>query len=81
MTLTVEVLNTNALNLLSDMEYLDLIRLNTSSRTAAPATQHPAASEKLSSQFAGALKLIDAQYEMYQNILQENRSEWERNIY
>ena len=34
MTLTVEVLNTNALNLLSDMENLDLIRLNTPAKTA-----------------------------------------------
>jgi len=75
MTLTVEVLNTNALNLLSDMEHLDLIRLNTPTRTAA------APNEKLSSQFAGALKLTDAQYQAYQNTLQESRSEWERNIF
>ena len=50
MKLTVEVLNTNALNLLSDMEYLDLIRLNTPMRTAA------ISSEKLSSKFAGPKK-------------------------
>jgi len=75
MTLTVEVLNSNALNLLSDMEYLNLIRLNNTTKT----TTVP--SEKLSSKFAGTLKLTDAQYEMYQNTLQENRNEWERNIY
>jgi len=75
MTLTVEVLNKNALSLLSDMEYLDLIRLNTPSKIATESNK------KLSSQFAGALKLTDAQYEMHQNILQENRSEWQRNIY
>jgi len=75
MTLTIEVLNTNALNLLSDMEYLNLIRLNN------PAKTSTMPSEKLSSQFAGALKLTDIQYEMYQNILQESRNEWERNIY
>jgi len=73
MTLTVEILNTNALNLLSGMENLDLIRL----KAPAKATS----SEKLSNQFAGTLKLTDAQYEIYQNTLQENRSEWERNIY
>ena len=73
MTVTVKVLNMSALNLLSDMERLDLIRLN------APVTA--AGSGKLSNQFAGALKLTDAQYEMYQNALQETRSEWERNIY
>ena len=75
MTLTVEVLKTNALNLLSDMENLDLIRLYTPIKTAA------ASSEKLSSQFAGALKLTDAQYQTYQNTLQENRSEWERSFF
>jgi len=75
MTLTVEVLNINALNLLSDMEHLDLIRLNTSTKTTT------ISSKKLSSEFAGALKLTDAQYEVYQNTLQESRSEWERNIY
>jgi len=75
MTLTVEVLNTNALNLLSNMEHLDLIRLNTPAGTASTTN------EKLSSQFAGALKLTDAQYEAYQNTLQESRNEWERKIY
>ena len=73
MTVTVKVLNMSALNLLSDMERLDLIRLN----TPVAAVE----SGKLSSQFAGALKLTDAQYEMHQNALQETRSEWERNIY
>ena len=75
MTLIVEILNTNALSLLSDMEHLDLIRLNTQGRTAS------ATGEKLSKQFAGALKLTDAQYEAYQNAIQESRREWERNIY
>jgi len=75
MTLTVEILNTNALNLLSDMERLDLIRLNSLTRTTT------VNSEKLSHQFAGTLKLTDAQYEIFQKTLQESRNEWERNIY
>ncbi|MCL2184452.1 MAG: hypothetical protein FWB86_01165 [Treponema sp.] len=75
MTLTVEIINTNALNLLSEMERLDLIRLNTQNRTTT------VNSDKLSNQFAGTLKLTDAQYETYQNNLLENRNEWERNIY
>jgi len=75
MTLTVEILNTNALNLLSDMEHLDLIRLNASTKTTTTS------SKKLSSEFAGALKLTDTQYKAYQNTLQENRNEWERNIF
>jgi len=73
MTLTVEILNTKALNLLSGMENLNLIRLNAPIKTAT--------SEKLSSQFAGALKLTNVQYDMYQKNLQENKNEWERNIY
>jgi len=73
MTVTVEILNTNALNLLSNMENLNLIRFDSPTENIT--------NEKLSSQFAGALKLTDAQYKLYQNSIQENRSEWERNIY
>jgi len=59
MTLTVEVLNKNALNLLSDLENLELIKLNSPIKSTAISR------EKLSSQFAGALKLTNAQYEVY----------------
>ena len=68
MTITVEVLNNSAFNLLSDMELLDLIRLKVPAKTVFTT------SEKLSSQFAGALKLTNAKYESYQNMLQEIRS-------
>jgi hypothetical protein len=37
--------------------------------------------EKLSTRFAGCLKLTDVEYESMQNQLKEMRSEWERNIY
>lgn len=75
MTVTVEVINNRAFNLLSDMEYLDLIRVNIPTKTVS------ASNEKLSSRFAGALKLSDTQYEDYQKKLQEDRNEWNRDIY
>jgi len=74
MTVTVEVMNNGAFNLLSDMERLDLIRVNV------PAGSALGSGEKISRQFAGALKLSDAEYEAYQNVLREGRNEWNRNI-
>ena len=53
MTVTVEVINNRALNLLSDMEHLDLIRLNAPSKTAS------AHNPKSYTHLAGALKLSD----------------------
>jgi hypothetical protein len=73
MTVTVEVINDKALNLLSDMEQLDLIRLNVSTKTASSPSPY--------SHLAGALKLSDKQYENYQKTLQEGRNEWDRNIF
>jgi hypothetical protein len=72
MIITVEVINDGALSLLSGMESLDLIRINTPAKNAAV---------KLSEQFAGALHLSDAGYEAYQNALREGRDEWTRDIY
>ena len=63
MTVTVEVINNRALNLLSDMENLDLIRVNKPTNTTL------SSSEKLSAHLAGALKLTDTQYENYQKTL------------
>ena len=65
MTITVEVINDGALPLLSNMEELDLIRINTPAKT--PTVER----KKLSEQFAGALHLSDAEYEAYQNALRE----------
>jgi hypothetical protein len=73
MTVTVEVINNRALNLLSDMEYLDLIKVNIPTGSVS--------NEKLSGRFAGALKLSDEKYEYYQKALQEGRDEWDRDIY
>ena len=75
MTITVEVINDGALPLLSNMEDLDLIRINT------PAKNPTVDRKKLSEQFAGALHLSDAGYEAYQNALREGRDEWARDIY
>ena len=73
MTMTIEVINNGALNLLTGMERLNLIRVNT------PATSNNKPNERLSKQFAGAMKLSDAKYELYQNAIQESRNEWNRN--
>ena len=75
MIVTVEVINDGALSLLSGMEGLDLIRINTPARNTAVERG------KLSEQFAGALHLSDAGYESYQNALREGRDEWTRDIY
>ena len=68
MTVTVEVINNRALNLLSDMEHLDLIRLYIPAKTAA--VYNPETTNHL----AGALKLSDEQYDFYQKALQEGIS-------
>jgi len=73
MTVTVEVINNRALNLLSDMEHLDLIRVNIPTRTVS--------NPKLFAHLAGALKLSDEKYENYQKTLQEGRNEWDRDIF
>ena len=75
MTVTVEVINNRALNLLSDMEHLDLIRLNIPAKTASAYNPKPY------NHLAGALKLSDKQYEYYQKALHEGRNEWDRDIY
>jgi len=75
MIITVEVINDGALSLLSDMEGLDLIRINN------PVKNTAVERKKLSEQFAGALHLSDSEYESYQNALREGRDEWTRDIY
>ena len=74
MIVTVEVIQDRAFNLLSDMEHLDLIRLN------APVKSTVIPDKKLSERFAGALHLSNDRYEEYQNTLQEGRN-WTRDIY
>ena len=75
MTVTIEIINNRALNLLSDMELLDLIRLSI------PIQSVSIPSSKQYDHLAGALKLSNKQYEFYQRTLQESRNEWDRNIY
>jgi len=75
MTVTIEVVNRGAFSLLTDMERLNLIRINI------PAKNAFESGKKLSQQFAGALRLSDAEHESYQKALQEGRNEWNRDIY
>lgn len=74
MLVTVEVIQDKAFNLLSDMESLNLIRLNT------PIKNVIDSGEKLSDRFAGVLQLSDRRYNEFQNTLQEGRN-WNRDFY
>ena len=75
MTVTIEVIRDEAFTLLSDMEHLDLIRINSTAKNTAQEKG------KLSEQYGGALRLSDTQYEAYQNALREGRNEWNRDTY
>ena len=76
MTVNVEIINNGVYALLSSMERLSLIRFN-----ALPKKNVNFNKKKLSKQFAGSLKISDDKYEIFQNTLQEGRSEWARDIY
>ena len=71
----VEVIENKAFDLLTDMERLDLIRINV------PVNNVDIYEKRLSERFAGALRLSNDRYEEYQNTLKEGRNEWVRNIY
>jgi hypothetical protein len=90
MTLTIDLINSGALNLLQDMERLNLIRVHPEAYESGvqepppPYMAEQTAAEpegSLSERFAGALRLSDEKYAAFQNALQEGRSEWERDIY
>jgi len=75
MTVTIEVIRDEAFTLLSDMERLELIQINTTTKNTAREKG------KLSEQYSGALRLSDDRYEAYQNAVREGRDEWSRDIY
>jgi hypothetical protein len=75
MLVTVEVIKEGAFTLLSDMERLDLIRINNLARNNTPEKK------RLSEQFAGALRLSDVKYEAYQNAIQKGKNEWDKDTY
>ena len=58
------------MDILSGLERLNLIRVDI------PAKQTVEKNQKISELYAGALKLSDANYEKYQNTLEEGRNEW-----
>ena len=72
MLLTIEVIREGVLDILSDMERLDLIRVNSPAKTSG------VHGEKLSQKFAGALNISDTTYEEFQKALQKSRSEWHK---
>ena len=75
MTVTIEVIRDEAFTLLSDMERLELIQINSTIKNTAREKS------KLSEQYGGALHLSDARYEAYQNAIREGRNEWNRDTY
>jgi|GEM_PF-1690832 len=70
MTVSIEIIQNGAINLLSEMEKLDLIRLNV------PAAAGTEFEKKLSARFAGALRLSDIEYGLLQDAIQESRNEF-----
>ena len=74
MTVSIEIIRDGVFNLLSEMDRLGLIKVNTSTNNAAPG-------KKLSERFAGSLRLSEDEYETYKKALEESRNEWIRNIY
>jgi hypothetical protein len=75
MTLTIDLIDSSALDLLRDMERRNLIRVNPPEK-AAPTTEG-----SLSERFAGALHLSAEKYAAFETALREGRAEWERDIY
>jgi hypothetical protein len=75
MTVTIDLIDSGALNLLWDMERLNLIRVNPPEKTA------PTPKGRLSKRFAGALRLSAEKYAAFQNALREGRAEWEQDAY
>jgi hypothetical protein len=74
-TVTIDLIDSGALNLLREMERLNLIRVNPPEKTIAMSKG------RLSERFAGALHLSAEKYAAFQNALNEGRSEWERDTY
>jgi hypothetical protein len=70
MTVTVDVIEQEALNLLQSMERLKLIHVNPSFDSG----------EKSLDRFAGSLRLSHEQYQTYQDALKKGRDEWIRDI-
>ena len=75
MTVNVELIRDEAIFLLSNMERLNLIRLNT------PLKSTKETEKKLSERFAGALRLSHSEHDEIQNSLSKSRDEWKRDIY
>jgi hypothetical protein len=74
MTVTVDVIEQEALNLLQSMERLKLIHVNPSFDSVVDG------GEKSLDRFAGSLRLSHEQYQTYQDALKKSRDEWMRDI-
>jgi hypothetical protein len=74
MTLTIDLIDSGALNLLRDMERLNLIRVNFTAFGVQEASPVYPSEGSLSTRFAGALRLSAEKYAAFQNALQEGRA-------
>jgi hypothetical protein len=85
MTLTIDLIDSGALNLLRDMEHHNLIRVNPPVETAAAPkgslSERVVSRRVLSHRFAGALRLSAEKYAAFQSALRDGRTEWERDSY
>jgi hypothetical protein len=75
MTLTVDLIDSGALDLLRDMERRNLIRVNPREKATPPPKG------RLSERFSGALHLSAERYVEFQTALREGRNQWERDIF
>ena len=70
-TVLLQINNDKAYKLIEDLEALHIVKVL--KKSIQP-------TEKLSTRFAGSLKLSDKQYNSFQDSLSQGRNEWERDI-
>jgi hypothetical protein len=75
MTITIDILNEQAVPLLFTLEKLHLIKFN---KQKSAVRKHAV---RLSKHFAGALRLSDKQHNKLQTAVATGRKKWNRNIY
>ncbi|WP_299287320.1 hypothetical protein [uncultured Mucilaginibacter sp.] len=70
-TILLQINDQNAYKLIEGLEALHLVKV---------LKKNIEPKKKLSERFAGSLKLTDAQYNDFQNLITEGRNEWNRDI-
>lgn len=70
-TILLQINNNKAYKLIEDLEALNIVKV---------LKKDVGSKEKLSARFAGALKLSDQEYKIFQDSLTQSRNEWERDV-